>query len=144
MCPFEHYLCKIGITLIRKVLKGKPVGWITRTRHITYAHEMWEEGEGIGLSTLFIAKMVKRINISHVGQWNLLSMGPQTIYERKSIINCLYRSDRRKPNYGQNRNIRTQEETSPSKSRFRELRFTFCIILLHRKITNKNVLDKLY
>jgi len=60
-------------------------------------------------------------------------------------INILYCSDRRKPYYGQKRNIRTQV-TSPSKSsmNFKELRFAFCIVLLHRKITNENVLDKLY
>jgi len=44
MCPFEHYLCKTGITLTQKVPKGKPVGRITR--HTTYANEMQEEGGG--------------------------------------------------------------------------------------------------
>lgn len=50
----------------------------------------------------------QRIYISCVGQWNLLSVGPQTTYEWKSIINSLYCSDRRKPNYGENMNIWTQ------------------------------------
>jgi hypothetical protein len=145
MCPFEHYLCKTGITLIRKVLKGKPVGWITRTRPITYDNEMREEREwGHRTFNTVHSQNGQRIYISYVGQWNLLSVGPQTTYEWKSIINSPYCSDRRKPNYGQKRNIRTQV-TSPTKSsmNFKGLRLAFCIVLLHRKITNENVLDKL-
>ena len=85
----------------------------------------------------------QRIYISYVGQWNLTSVGPQTTYEWKTVINSLYCSDRQKPNYGEYRNIRTQEVTIPSKSsmNFKDIRFTFCIGLLHRKITNENVLD---
>ena len=108
--------------------------------------QVWEErGWGHRTFKTVHSQNGQRIYISYVGQWNLLSVGPQTTYEWKSIINSPYCSDRRKPNYGQKRNTRTQV-TSPSKSSmdFKELRFAFCIVLLHQKITNENVLDKLY